>query len=200
MLNLKNKFENIFKTHQREMNDPDLQEYVLGKIFPTIRYGRDSDLERYVTLREGGNSSSDWQVFYDNLSIKYTDRERKQLIRSMRKNLHSFHLIFNKIINDLYRRIIKTLKVRIDHLVKELRKIEKISKSTFNKDLNMLARVENIIQLCSHNKAEALDGINFLLDLSGNVNYKQKPLRKIQHIVKSYLDGTLFEEAEAKIE
>jgi hypothetical protein len=199
MLNLKNKFENIFKTHQREMNDPDLQEYVLGKIFPTIRYGRDSDLERYVTLREGGNSSSDWQVFYDNLSIKYTDRERKQLIR-MRKNLHSFHLIFNKIINDLYRRIIKTLKVRIDHLVKELRKIEKISKSTFNKDLNMLARVENIIQLCSHNKAEALDGINFLLDLSGNVNYKQKPLRKIQHIVKSYLDGTLFEEAEAKIE
>ena len=84
------------------MNETDLQEFVLGKIFPTIRYGRDTDLERYITLREGGKSSSDWQGFYDNLSIKYTDQERKQLIRSMRKNLYNFNLIFNKIIGSFF--------------------------------------------------------------------------------------------------
>ncbi len=200
MLNLKNKFENIFKAQQRELNETDLQEYVLGKIFPTIRYGRDSDLERYIILREGGKSSHDWQVFYDNLSIKYTDRERRQLIRSIRKNLYNFNLIFNKIICILYKRVIYILKGRIDKLVKELRKIEKISKSKLNKDHNMLARVEAIIQHCSRNKSEALDGINFLLDLARGLNYKHEPLVKIQHIVKSYFDGTLFEEAEAKIE
>ncbi|MBN1797473.1 MAG: hypothetical protein JW822_02785 [Spirochaetales bacterium] len=200
MLNLKNKFENLFKIQRREMNEADLQEFVLGKIFPTIRYGRDSDLERYITLREGGKSSTDWQVFYDNLSIKYTDQERKQLIRSIRKNLYNFNLIFNKIIGSLYKRVINILKGRIDQLVKELKKIEKISKSKINKDHNMLARVEAIIQLCSRNKSEALDGIHFLLDLAQNLNYKHKPLAKIQHIVKSYFDGTLFEEAEAKIE
>jgi hypothetical protein len=195
-----NKFENIFKNKNLNLNDKDLREYVLGKIFPTIRYGRDADLERYISLREGGKDSAEWKGFYENLSHKYTEPERKQLIRSMRKNLRYFNHVFSKIINDLYKRVITMIKHRIDLLVKELHGIEHISKSRLNKDHNMLARVEAIIALCSQNKTEAADGIRFLAELSQNLGYKQKDIRKIQHLVKSYFDGSLFEEAEAKLE
>ncbi len=195
-----NKFENIFKNKNLNLNEKDLQEYVLGKIFPTIRYGRDADLERYINLRESGRASVEWQGFYENLSMKYTEPERKQLIRGLRKNVHYFNRVFSKIIGDLYKRIIVMIKRRIDLLVKELHYIKRSSRSRSNKDSNMLARVETIIGLCSQNKSDAPDGIRFLADLSRNMGYKYKDIYTIQHLVKSYFDGSLFEEAEARIE
>jgi hypothetical protein len=195
-----NKFDNLFTKEQKSWNEHDLQEYILGKIFPSIRYGQDSDLERYVKTRESSTNSSTWQQFYDNLSIKYTEPERKHLIHSMRKSIHNFNLVFRVVINNLYKRVIKSLKKRIDLLNREFNKIEQLAKAKFHKDHNMLKRVENIIQLCSQNKSDALEGINFLEDIAQNLSYKQTMLKKIQHLVKGYFDGTLFEEAIAKIE
>jgi len=191
-----NKFENIFNSHKTNLNEADLQEYVLGKIFPTIRYGRDTDLERYVNLRENGHGSADWHGFFNSLTLKYTEDERKLLIRCMRKNLDYFQYIFSRIITDVYKRIIKMLKRRIDLLVKELAGVESISKAVLSRDHNMLRRVETIIGLCAQNKSDALDGINFLTDLGRNLGYKQKQLGRIQSLVKRYFDGSLFEEAE----
>ena len=77
---------NIFQGNRRKAGKADYQDYVLQRLFPKIRYGRDIDLERYIMMRENRTDSAEWGRAYHNLSLRYTNQERAALIHCYRKS------------------------------------------------------------------------------------------------------------------
>ncbi|MBN1525835.1 MAG: hypothetical protein JW904_15260 [Spirochaetales bacterium] len=188
---------NIFQGNRRKAGKADYQDYVLQKLFPKIRYGRDVDLERYIMLRESRQGAAEWGRAYHNLSLRYTDKERAALIHCYRKSQGVFDSVFAKICNQLYKRVSLHLKGRIDQLVSEYKKIETGSQSRGG-DASTMGRIDSIVTLCSPDKDSALENVEFLYDFAAHLGYKHQKLKKVVSLVQGYTDGTLFEEATVK--
>jgi len=174
----------------------DYKNKIITRMFPSIRYGRDTDLERYVMMRETKKPQKEWQMYYYNLEKKYTNTERIQLIRSLRKKRANFEFIFSSIIDQLYSRIVKKLEIKIaaiSSLFSSNGKMLSISEISKMDSSILLKKIEYIINLFSPDKYEALDNINFLVDFAGNNDFKHNEISRIEELVKSYIDGSLFE-------
>ncbi len=176
-------------------NSDDYKSQVITKMFPSIRYGRDIDLDRYIMMRENKKPQKEWQLYYHNLVKKYTSDERTQLIRSLRKKKANFKFIFASIIDQLYNRIIKVFKNKIttiSNLFSQNGKMLSISEISKMNSSNLLKKLEYIINLFSPDKYEALENINFLVDFAKNNDYKYKDIKQISELISSYIDGSLF--------
>ncbi|HEQ71081.1 MAG TPA: hypothetical protein ENN69_01200, partial [Spirochaetia bacterium] len=172
----------------------------MGKLFPSIRYGRDADLERYIMLRESGKSSTEWGGVYGNLSLRYTPRESAGLIRSYRKNAAAFDLLFKKVLDNLYDRMTALLFLRIDRVVRELTQLETLERRPSRRagERGVIDHLEKIVSLCSPNMETATAGAEFLLETARHFGRKERLMKRALELVRGYTDGTLFEEAQVR--
>ncbi|RPJ07821.1 MAG: hypothetical protein EHM28_05975, partial [Spirochaetaceae bacterium] len=187
---------NIFQRKHRSAAPDDYRQYVLERLFPSIRYGRDIDLERYIMMRENKKNSMEWGSAYQSLAFRYTEGERKRLIRSFRKKQGIFEKVFAQIMDELFRRVVQNLKNRIDILLQEFKVINQASRSS--RDAMLLSGIERIVGLCSPEKDGAAEGAEFYLDFARHLGYRQNELVPVVTLVQGYADGSLFEEAAVK--
>lgn len=199
MLRFATGLKSIFRHSRQWSDEADYREYVLQKIFPAIRYDRDNDLERYIMLRESGKTSKEWGGYYNALCLRYSELERKKLIRFFRKNNLAFQNYFKVVLNNLYERLRMKLCERIEQLSACLRKIEKSQHRMFkSSQKDVIAQLEKMIALCSPQLETASEGADFLLEFANHYRYNHTKMKKVVKLVKGYLDGSLFEEAQVK--
>ena len=199
MLHLARSLKNIFRHSRQWSDEADYREYVLQKIFPAIRYDRDNDLERYIMLRESGKPSKEWGGYYSALCLRYTEAERKRLIRFFRKNSLAFQNYFKLVLNNLYERLHLKLLERIDQLITCLKKIEKSQHRMLkSSQKDIIAQLEKMLALCSPQLETASEGADFLLEFANHYRYNSTKMRRVVKLVKGYLDGSLFEEVQVK--
>jgi hypothetical protein len=164
---------------------------ILARFFPSIRYGRDTDLDRYISLRERGKPFKEWKNYYDNLARKYTESERKKLIQSFRKHVHQFQHLFKQILAGLYTRVESLLKRQINTLLSLFTDIIGKDLASFsNKDF--FTRIGQALKLFSSDRYEALSHLDLLNDFAQKMHYQAESLEQVTHFIKGYLNGSLF--------
>jgi hypothetical protein len=171
---------------------------ILTKFFPSLRYGRDTDLDRYISLREGGKPLKEWKSYYDNLARRYTETERKKLIQAFRKQLHHFQIIFKQILERLYERVDNFLKRQIDTLIDMFKDSLGKDVLTLQQNTDFFKLIGQALTLFSPDRYEALGHLDFLIDFAQKTGYKIEPLNQIASFIRGYLDGSLFMAVKAK--
>ncbi|MBN1410506.1 MAG: hypothetical protein JW969_06650 [Spirochaetales bacterium] len=166
---------------------------LLRKVYPTIQYGRDLDLERYINLRQD-RGTADWKPFYNNLTKKYTEEERKLLIHILRRYAMDFEQIFSRIIERLFERVSSLIEAKIDYILSVMAEYLDFSEKTVFNNENILEKMELGLKICSANRERAIEDIHLLEYYTRKFDYKTKNFESASFLLTGYLDGSLFVE------